>query len=48
MALLLLVAALCFSGDLVGTVTSVSDSGTSVVAVVAQGMMRQAYKHNVF
>ena len=48
MALLLWVAALCFSGDLVDTVTTLDDSGTSIMAVVAQSMMRQAYTHNVF
>ena len=48
MALLLLVAALCFSGDSIDTVTTLDDSGTSVMAVVAQSMMRQAYMHNVF
>lgn len=43
MALLLLVAALCFPGDLVNTVTSLDDGDTSAMVVIAQRMRRQAY-----
>lgn len=43
MALLLLVAALCFPGDLVNTVTSLDDGDTSATAVVAQRMRKRAY-----
>lgn len=43
MALLLLVAALCFPGDLVNTVTSLDDGDTSAMVVIAQRMRSQAY-----